>query len=358
MALNPFREALGQAGLRAFQADSTFKPEADAALARFQALRDDLERQVRRGDLTVKVAREKARSAADELKGALTRQAAAHSPVPRVFLDRLVEAGDARKRARERLSLEGLQRETNRLLRQSLIEQQLQTRASEFEGRTFVRMMPGGKAAPTLESLLAFHEAADLAGDETAREWARRQLEAMRPRVVDPADHRRIDRACDRPETVNPRVVATYMEALAGGEPEAVEVFVGEALAGRDANACVAAFLTAREAPGGTGLRWVRAVLGGLNDFPDAALTTLRTLDAEARASYAEAAQAQAGYAVALAEAQVRFPGLEAPTDDELARQERLRSTPVARLGEPIGLALNRRGADTDGLEDTPGETA
>jgi hypothetical protein len=351
MALHPFREALGQAGLRAFQHESSFKAVADTALARFQTLRDDLERQVRRGDLTVKVARERARSAAAELKTGLSEQAEGYSPVPRVFLDRLVEACDLRKKAREYQSLEGLQRETNRLLRQTLVEQQLRTRAEEFEGRTFVRSMPGGKPAPTLDSLLAFHETATQAGDEAAREWARRQLEAMRPRVPDAADQRRIDRACDRPDSVNPRTVATYLEALPEADPAALEVFVTEALAGRDSNACVAAFVMAREAPGGTGLRWVRDVLNGLNEFPDAALTTLRALEAEARASDADSARAQADYAVALAEAQDRFPGLEAPTDEELERQARLQSKPVARLGEAIGLALDRRGLDRDDLQ-------
>ena len=122
MPLHPFREALGQAGLRAFHHESSFKAEADATLARFQATRDDLERQVRRGDLTLKVAREKTQAAADHLKATLLKQAEGYSPVARVFLDRLIEASNFRRRSREHVSIEGLQRETNRLLRQSLVE--------------------------------------------------------------------------------------------------------------------------------------------------------------------------------------------------------------------------------------------
>jgi hypothetical protein len=348
MPLHPFREALGQAGLRAFQHDSTFKPEADAALARFQAMRDDLERQVRRGDLTVKVARENARAAAAELKVSLVRKAEGYSPVPRAFLDRLVEASQARKKACETMSLESLQRETNRLLRQSLIEQQIRTRSEEFEGRTFVRSLPGGKLTPTLESLLAFHSTVSHAGDDAAVEWARRQLESMRGRVTEPEEQRRIDMACDRPEAVNPRLVSRYMEALSEASIDALETFACQAMEERDANACVAAFLLAREAQGGSSVRWVRDVLNGLRSFPDAALSTLRTIEAEARNDDAEAARAQADYAVALAEAQVRFPGLEAPSDEELARQARIESLPVARLGEPIGLALDRRGVSSE----------
>jgi len=348
MALNPFREALGQAGLRAFHHESSFKPEVDAALARFRADRDDLERRVRRGDLTVKVARQQAGAAADALRVGLAGQADGYSPVPRVFLDRLVAASEARKRSQERLPAEGLQRETNRLLRLNLVEQQLQTRAGEFEGRTAVRSFAGGQSAPTLASLLDFHETAGRAGDEAAREWGRRQLEAMRPRVTEPADLRKIDLACDRPEAVNPRLVASYMEALGGEGPEGLGAFAAGALEGRDANACVAAFLLARGAEGGPSQRWVRGLLDGLAEFPDAALATLRALEAEARAEDAGAARAQVDYATALAAAQAGLPGLEPPTDEELARRARVQAKPVARPGQPIGLALDRRGADPE----------
>jgi hypothetical protein len=345
MALNPFREALGQAGLRAFHHDSTFKADADAALAQYQALHDDLERQVRRGDLTLKVAREKAAASAAQLRATLHERAGGYSPVPRVFLDRLIETSNARKWAREHLSMEGLQRETNLLLRQGLVEQQLQNRAVEFEGKTFVRSMAGGLPAPTLDRLLAFHETASLAGDETAREWARRQLEGFRTRVTAPEDQHLIDLACDRPELVNPRLVSRYMEVLHEGDARSLEAFVTQALDGHDANACVAAFLLARRSPEGTRPRWVRQVLDGLKDFPDAALSTLRPLEAEARGEDAQAARAQADYAIALAEAQVNFPSLESPSEAELERQARVQAKPLAQWDEPIGLALDRRGA-------------
>lgn len=348
MALNPFREALDRAGLSAFHHESSFKPTADAALARFQSFRDDLERQVRRGDLTTKSAREKAANAAAQLREGLTKQAQGFSPVPKMFLDRLVDASNARVRAREHLSLEGLQRETNKLLRSSLVEQQLQTRAKEFEGRTHTRALPGGQPAPSLDSLLSFHETAAQGGDESAMEWARRQLEAFRPRVLDAAGQRRIDLACDRPDSVNPRLVASYMEALDSAEAPDMEDFVANALDGRDSNACIASFLMAREAKSGTSSRWVRNVLTGLDSFPDAALSTLRTLEAEARAADADAAKSQADYAIAVAESQVKLAGVDAPSDSELARQERIRAKPVAGLGEEIGLGLQRRGRLAD----------
>jgi len=358
MAFHPSRDALGHAGLRAAGEDSPFKAQADAGLARFQVIREDLERQVRRGDLTVKVAREKASAAAAELKRSLETQAAGYSPVPRAFLDRLVEAHDARRRARESPSLESLQRETNRLLRQSLIEQQIITRASEFEGRTSLRGMTGGKPAPTLGSLLAFHESATQAADEAAREWARRQLEAFRPLAPDPDDQRRIDLACDRPDAVNPGVVAQYVEALSDADTATLERFVTEAIEGRDASACVAAFQAARTDPAGPVSRPVRLVLQGVGDFPDAALEALRAAEVRAREGDARAAAVQAELAAAVALSDSRMERLEAPTEDALARQARVRSRPVAAIDEPIGLALQRRGRDPEASAATDGPEA
>jgi hypothetical protein len=344
MTLNPLREALGQAGQTAFQNESPFRIQAESGLARFQAVRDDLERQVHRGDLTLKMARAKAGAAAAQLRSSLRAEAESFSLVSKIFLDRLIEVGNARKRVRENQSLETLQRETNRLLRQSLIEQQLQNRVGEFEGRAFVRPMHGGTPSPTLESLLTFHEMAQQSGDEAAQEWTRRQLEGFRGRLTEPEDQRRVDLACDRPDRVNPRLVSNYVEAMQDQSVEEIETFVNQALEEHDANACVAAFLMARQAPEGSRLRWVRMVLNGLGQFPDVALSALRTLEAEARQADAEAARAQADFVSAQAEALARFSGVEPPSETELERQARLQAKPAAQIGEPIGLALNRRG--------------
>lgn len=351
MGLNPLRDALRQAGLSAFGQDASFQPEADAALGRFRALRESLERQVRQGDLTVKVARDRASAAARELRESLDKKASGHSPAPRAFVDRLGDAAKARAKAKENLSLEGLQRETNRLLRQSLVEQQLAARQTEFEGRAFVRSFSGGQPAPTLQSLLDFHESARIAGDESAMEWGRRQLEGFRPRVINPEDQVKIDQACDRPDQLNPRLVVRYMEALRDRSPAELETFVGEATGSRDANACAAAFLLAREQPRDSSVRWVRDVLNGVERFPDAALAGLRAWEAEARQAEADAARSHASFAGAIAEAEARLPGLEAPDSAELARQARIAAKPIAAPGESIGLALDRRGIPRDDFD-------
>ncbi len=342
--LNPSRELLASAGIEARIHSSPFQAEADIALTRFRSIRNDLERQVRRGDLTIKVAREQASLAAEDLRTRLLKQSENFSPTPRAFLDRLIESDKARKKARESLSIEGLQRETNKLLRQHLIEQQLQTRVAEFEGKTFVRPMIGGAPAPTLASLLSFHQTAVNSGDDVAIEWTRRQLEGFRNRVYGEDDLRAIDKATSRPDRVNPRLIGVYIQALQGRPSEELETFVDQAVEEKDANACIASFVLARQEDDGPNQRWVRKVLAHLGEFPDAALATLRTLEAEARSAEAEAAQAQARFAIARAEAEVKLDGLEPPTDEELKRLGQIQAKPIARPGEPIGLNLHRRG--------------
>jgi len=342
--LNTTRETLSFAAREAADRTTPFQADADAALAGFRSERADLERQVRRGDLTVKVARERVAAAAARLRDDLTRRSEGYSPSPRAFQERLIEASDARRKARESLSVEGLQRETNRLLRLNLVEGQLQARSVEFEGRTYLRPIAGGVSTPTLDALLAFRRTAGDAGDEVAEEWARRQLEGFRNRVFNDEDARKIDLACDRPDRVNPRLVDVYVESMTGRSADEMEAFVDRATAEADANACIAAFLLARREPGGSSLRWVRSVLSGLANFPDPALSTLRSIEAETRASEAEAARAQARFAAARAEAEVSLDGVEAPGEAELGRAARVTSKPMARPGEAIGLALERRG--------------
>ncbi len=358
MSLNPSRDVLARAGLRAFSNETPFRSEADAALAAFRARRADLERQVRRGDLTPKVARETAATEAVRVGEQLRQQAGSFYSSPRVFLDRLIDASESRRKARDKASLETLQRETNRLMRQLLVEQQLVHRASEFEGRAYVRPMAGGAPAPTLDSLLAFHDQAIQAGDDSATEWARRELESYRAKTINPDDQTRIDLACDRPDRLNERLVARYVEVLRDSDAEAREQFVAEAIANRDASACASAFLLAREAPEGPSARWVRQLIDGLRDFPDAALTTLRSWEAEARRSETDAALSAAEYAAALAAAEARFPGLQAPTEADLARRSAIASRPVAAPDEPVGLSLSRRGRLADDPQPTemPGD--
>ncbi len=348
MALNPLRDALTQAGLRAFGRSSAFQATTVEALDHFRALKRNLETAVRRGDLTPKVAREQAAIAAREMTADLRNRSKSYSSAPRVFRDRLNKEHQDRAMARESQSLDSLQRETNRLLRQVVLEQQIAHRTAEFEGRAFVKSGPSGQPAPSIERLLGLHVWSTQAGDEAAREWARRQLEAIRPLAFSPEEQRRIDLACDRADQINPRIVATYVEVMKDGPAEELEAFVTQAIAERDANACVAAFSLAREAPEGAYAAWVRKVLDGLREFPDAALNTLRTLEADALANDQEDAQAYVNQASAIAEAEARLTGVHAPTEAELARNNRINQLPATELDGPMGLVPTRRGLSAE----------
>lgn len=343
MSLNPHRINASRLAPSSAHRGSPFKTEADAALAEYQAARASLERDVRDGNITVKVARERAASLAARLREQLMRKAETYSPTPRIFLDRLTAVSEARRLLRANASTEALQRDVIQLLRKSLIEQQIVNRASEFESKAFRRALNGSAPAPTLESLLLFHQNATLADDEAAQEWARRQLESMRQRGLSPEENLRIDAATDRPDRVNPRTVARYVEAMRGQAPEALETFVTEALHSMDASATAAAFVLAREQADPTAHKWVRALIERLGEFPDSALNCLHAWEAEARAADAEAARQAAELAATIAEAEARFPALQQPTPEEIQRRESVRARRFDASGEPVGLAFHAR---------------
>lgn len=319
---------------------------AEIALRNFRACREDLVSQVRRGRLTAHVARERAAAAAAALRHSLYAEAEALGKVLNPLLDRLGQVVEDRKKAATNPSREFLQSETNRLLRLSLLEQQLASRSGEFEARTFVRPLSGGTPAPTLDTLVSFHDRATGDGDDAAREWARRRLEEMRPRVQEAEALLRIDAACERPENVSLRAVEQYIRNLTDAPTEALERFVAEALTNRDASACCAAFALARGAAAGTAARWIRDLVEGLEAFPSAALEQLGSWEAEARTKEQAAVRRAVEQAADLAEAEARLPGLIDPTDAQLAVRRRIGAKPIAAADEPIGLTLDRRGHD------------
>ena len=196
-----------------------------------------------------------------------------------LFLNRTIDTINQRARSRESVSLEGLQRETNRLLRQLVIEQQIQGRRREFESMAFGWFVD--RPLSPLEKLLAFHEFATNSGDEAAREWARRKLVESREEIANPATLRQIDDACSRPDVFDRRLADRYVAAMEDQDNDALERFLVEAVASKDVNACVAAFLLAHGSEEGTRSRWVRLVLNAMTDFPDAALRAMRAIGAE-----------------------------------------------------------------------------
>ena len=189
MAMNPLRDALGQSGLRASRSDSPFRAEAESALSSFRAIGQDLRRRVEAGDITPKVARQQADEAASLFRDDLLRRCEGFSSAPRAFADRLVEAANARKRGpREHVAGEPPARDEPAPPPEPRRAAVDHAASPSSRAAAFVRPIHGGQPVPTLQSLVAFHDSALQAGDETALEWSRRQLESFRSRVVDPDD--------------------------------------------------------------------------------------------------------------------------------------------------------------------------
>jgi hypothetical protein len=357
MALNPHSEAI-RASASALRTVGPFQTEAAAALGAFQEVRAGLARQVRNGRLTPRVAREQAAAAASALRDDLSQRAAAVTSAPSVLADRVASTLHRRRADAARPSFGTLQRETNQLLRQNLLEQQLTSRSAEFQARAYLRPLGGGAPAPSLESLLAFAAGAEAGADEPAREWARRQLESFRSFVHTDDDLRRLDAACDRPEQVNPRTVTRYLASLAEATAEELERFASEAVASRDASAGVAAALLARslttadESPA-----WVQSLLDGLDSLPSPALEAISSHIEAERAVRAESAEATVQALMFRAEAEARMPNLEAPTEAEVARIARAEARPLADASQPIGLAPAFRGRSPEEIAAQPPQT-
>ena len=100
MALNPLRDGLARAGLDPFRMAPAFRDATDAALGGFRKVRSDLVAQVRRGDLTPKVARRLAAEAAATMADDLRRRGQEQSTAPRAMAERLAAAQQDRSRSR------------------------------------------------------------------------------------------------------------------------------------------------------------------------------------------------------------------------------------------------------------------
>ncbi len=350
MALHSLRETLGGRGLRAEHAKLYFRTQADAALDQFRTFRENLRREVRRGELTPKVARERAADAANQLTEGLHKHCQEARSTPSIFGERLAEVYNKRQLAKATPTLETLQRETNRLLQANLVEQQIHNRNREFQSKTFERPVTGGEPAPTLRGLLQFHENAKVSGDESAREWSRRQLEGMKDQIVNPEDRKRLEQLCDLPGSLRADRVSEVLSELDHQDPSLLNQLSDEVIDSADPNACVALYLRAREAAGVDvdNEPWVTHLLGRLDAFPDSALDCLKTWEQDARTEENQMLHQEAERTGLIAKREAALPGLQTPQPHELVSIDRIDRLPAVAPGEQIGLSLQRRGFTPD----------
>ena len=214
--LNPLRDKLSLAGRESQDRSSPFRVEAESALSLVFGLPEvDLERQVRRGDLTVKVARERAAAASARPPRPAPEGVRGVQPDPS-GLPRSPGRGRQGPQAGEGISLDRGPPARD------------QQAAPPAPGRAAVAG-PGrrvrGEDLPPPDRPGASRRRRSMAcspstgpssdsGDEVALEWSRRQLEGIRNRVFNDDDLRKIDLATDRPDRVNPRLIDVYVEAM------------------------------------------------------------------------------------------------------------------------------------------------
>lgn len=320
-----------ETAFRALASPPRFARVADDAVRYFEGRRADVLARVRSGDVTPKAAREELAGYAAQIREHLTGNArglAARSPV---FFDVAVKAKEARDRANASPAPDALQRETVRLLRELVVEQQMTTRKAEFEGRAFARRSTTAAPAPTIASVLAFHKRSVEANDDAAVEWSRRQLEALRPLTIDPAELHKIDVATMRPGSPVPHLAETMVERLKA-DPWRIEGFVNEvtkAGAGGDATAALAAGMLAREAfeaaegNGAAVPAWAGDFAAKLAGLPTAALAHLVEGLTRDREAEVEASVAHAEHALSTIDRDAALKGVEAPTNAELQAAER-----------------------------------
>jgi hypothetical protein len=308
----------------------------ETRLADFQQRRQELVQLVRDGEMTVRAARARAQELAGELKSAVAESVGQARGRRAPLSQRLQETAALQKRPR---SAEAVQQETLKLLLGNLVELQIVNRKQEFEQRTHVRNATSAAPAPSFERMFALLQESLVKNDPAAMEWVRRQLEQMRP-IAPPELAERLDQACDRPGTINPRLVAKYQAALAErlAEPGLVEALLDQAVAENDANACAAVFEMARLQPEGFSASAQLKLTALMEQFPEQALGYARQVDAQVARQDGELLDQFEQMSLEYIAQQASFEEVRQPSEAEVLQRQRVAQLESRAPNEPIGL--------------------
>ena len=318
--------------------DAIKKP-FEERLTDFNQRKSDLIQMVSDGEMTVKAARKRAGELAVEMQkvveATVNQQRGQGSPLSL----RLMESVRNRKKAK---SAEELQGEILEVMQRNLVELQITNRKSEFEGRTYLKNGPNQVATASLEKLFEYLDESEMREDQAAVEWVRRQMEHLKPFVVSPEMVDRIDLACDRPGTLNLRLVAKYQKAIAEriSEPGFLEALLDEAIDRNDANACSALFQVAR-----LELQLLRPeaqvkLMAMIDKFPSQAFADALRVDRDAnREAEARIEQFQA-MSLAYIEQSTQLEDVKQPSETELKRRLEVKAREALPADEPIGLVI------------------
>ena len=338
--LNPRRNSVSSIETEVLNGFSdAIKKPFEERMTNFNQSKSDLIQMVSDGEMTVKAARKRAGELAGEMQmvveTAVNQMKGEGSPLSL----RLMES--VRNRKKNKTS-EALQGEILEVMHRNLVELQITNRKSEFEGRTYLKNGANQVATASMEKLFEYLDESEMKEDQAAVEWVRRQMEQLRPFVVSPEIMERIDQSCDRPGSLNLRLVAKYQKAIGEriSEPGFIEALLDQAIEQNDANACSAVFQMAREE-----LQLIRPeaqlkLMAVIDKFPSQAFSDALRVDRDAnRDAEARTEQFQA-MSLAYIEQSARLEDAKQPSESELKRRMEIKAREALPADEPIGLVI------------------
>jgi hypothetical protein len=338
--LNPRRNSVSSIETEVLNGFSdAIKKPFEERLADFNQRKSDLIQMVSDGEMTVKAARKRAGELAGEMQmvveTAVNQMKGEGSPLSL----RLMES--VRNRKKNKTS-EALQDEILEVMHRNLVELQITNRKVEFEGRTYLKNGANQVATASMEKLFEYLDESEMKEDQAAVEWVRRQMEQLRPFVVSPEIMERIDQSCDRPGSLNLRLVEKYQKAIGEriSEPGFIEALLDQAIEQNDANACSAVFQMAREE-----LQLIRPeaqlkLMAVIDKFPSQAFSDALRVDRDAnRDAEARTEQFQA-MSLAYIEQSARLEDAKQPSESDLKRRMEIKAREALPADEPIGLVI------------------
>lgn len=338
--LNPRRNSVSSIEMSVLDSFSdAIKKPFEERLTDFNQRKSDLIQMVSDGEMTVKAARKRAGELAVEMQSVVeatvNQQRGQGSPLSL----RLMESVRNRKKAK---SAEELQGEILDVMQRNLVELQITNRKSEFEGRSYLKNGPNQVATASLEKLFEYLDESEMREDQAAVEWVRRQMEQLKPIVVSPEILDRIDQACDRPGTLNLRLVEKYQKAIAEriSEPGFIEALLDQAIEQNDANACSAVFQIARQE-----LQLIRPeaqlkLMAVIDKFPSQAFSDALRVDRDANRNAEASTEQFQAMSLAYIEQSARLEDAKQPSEIDLKRRMELKAREALPADEPIGLVI------------------
>jgi hypothetical protein len=338
--LNPRRNSVSRIETEVLNGFSdAIKKPFEERMTNFNQSKSDLIQMVSDGEMTVKAARKRAGELAGEMQmvveTAVNQMKGEGSPLSL----RLMES--VRNRKKNKTS-EALQGEILEVMHRNLVELQITNRKVEFEGRTYLKNGANQVATASMEKLFEYLDESEMKEDQAAVEWVRRQMEQLRPFVVSPEIMERIDQSCDRPGSLNLRLVEKYQKAIGEriSEPGFIEALLDQAIEQNDANACSAVFQMAREE-----LQLIRPeaqlkLMAVIDKFPSQAFSDALRVDRDAnRDAEARTEQFQA-MSLAYIEQSARLEDAKQPSESDLKRRMEIKAREALPADEPIGLVI------------------